>query len=75
MGEQRKLWKIGQIDGIGIRGPHEKELQEFSNTKYPLFKELAIDQLKDFVVMISEEKWTTSVSVKIGQLHLKYSLK
>jgi len=50
MEEQRKLWKIGQIDGIGIRGPHEKELQEFSNTKYPLFKELAIDKLRDFVV-------------------------
>jgi hypothetical protein len=50
LGEQRKLWKIGQIDVIGIRGPHEKELLEISNTKYPLFKELAIDKLRDFVV-------------------------
>ncbi|WP_287587438.1 hypothetical protein [Candidatus Borrarchaeum sp.] len=50
MGEQRKLWKIGQIDAIGIRSPHEKELQEFSNSKYPLFKDLAIDKMRDFVV-------------------------
>lgn len=50
MEKKRKLWNVGQIDAIGVRGPHEKELQEISNTKYPLFKELEIDKLKDLVV-------------------------
>ncbi|MFX1518653.1 MAG: hypothetical protein ACFFCD_01830 [Promethearchaeota archaeon] len=50
MEKKRKLWKIGQIDVFGIRSPHEKELQEISNTKNHLFKDLEIDKLKDFVV-------------------------
>ena len=37
MGEKRKLWTVGQIDATGIRGPHEKELEDISQTKYPLF--------------------------------------
>ncbi len=83
MGEQRKLWKIGQIDGIGIRGPHEKELQDFSKVKYPLFKELAIDQLRDCVVkdiggkmdnIGFGEDWTITFEVfPLVNIHISYS--
>jgi len=49
MGEKRKLWTVGQIDATGIRGPHEKELEDISQTKYPLFIDIDNNTLEDIV--------------------------
>jgi hypothetical protein len=50
MEEKRKLWTISQIDATGVIGPHEKELKDISDAKYPLFKKLDKDKLKAVVV-------------------------
>lgn len=44
-----KFWTIGQIDATGVRGPHEKELEDISKVKYPLFVNIDMDILKDVV--------------------------
>ena len=44
-----KFWTVGQIDATGVRGPHEKELEDISKVKYPLFINLEMDLLKDIV--------------------------
>lgn len=41
---------VGQIDAIGVKGPHEKELEDISNAKYPLFINLDEGKLKDIVI-------------------------
>jgi hypothetical protein len=46
---KRKYWTIGQIDATGVRGPHEKELEDISNRKSPLFKNININQLKELI--------------------------
>ncbi len=46
---KRKFWTVGQIDATGVRGPHEKELEDISKAKYPLFINLDFDILKDIV--------------------------
>ena len=46
---RRKFWTIGQIDATGVRGPHEKELEDISNAKYPLFTGINMIQLKQIV--------------------------
>ncbi len=35
--KKRKFWTVGQIDATGVRGPHEKELEDISNAKSSLF--------------------------------------
>ena len=49
--KKRKYWTVGQIDATGVRGPHEKELEDISNAKYPLFIDIDMNKLK----MIVEE--------------------
>ncbi len=46
---KRKFWTVGQIDATGVRGPHEKELEDISNAKYSLFLNLNMDVLNDIV--------------------------
>ncbi|MEE9377102.1 MAG: hypothetical protein V3V33_03605 [Candidatus Lokiarchaeia archaeon] len=46
---KRKFWTVGQIDATGVRGPHEKELEDISKAKTPLFINLDMDLLKDIV--------------------------
>jgi len=46
---KRKFWTVGQIDATGVRGPHEKELEDISKAKNPLFINLDMDLLKDIV--------------------------
>ncbi|MFW9818711.1 MAG: hypothetical protein ACFFE5_03795 [Candidatus Thorarchaeota archaeon] len=46
---KREFWTIGQIDATGVRGPHEKELEDISHIKYSLFTQLDMDTLKDIV--------------------------
>ena len=28
--KKRKFWTVGQIDATGVRGPHEKELEDIT---------------------------------------------
>ncbi|MHA1149957.1 MAG: hypothetical protein ACTSR8_17100 [Promethearchaeota archaeon] len=42
----RKFWTVGQIDATGVRGPHEKELEDISTAKCPLFKNIDLSILK-----------------------------
>ncbi|TFG09150.1 MAG: hypothetical protein EU539_00505 [Promethearchaeota archaeon] len=45
----KKFWTIGQIDATGVRGPHEKELEDISNVKYSLFVDIDMHQLEKMV--------------------------
>ncbi|MHA2391031.1 MAG: hypothetical protein ACXAEX_03605 [Promethearchaeota archaeon] len=47
--EERKFMTIGQIDATGVRGPHEKELEDISIAKHSLFINVDIEKLKDIV--------------------------
>ena len=49
MGDKKKLWTVGQIDATGIKGPHEKELEDISQNKYPLFIDIDNNTLTDIV--------------------------
>lgn len=44
-----KFFTVGQIDATGVRGPHEKELEDISMNKYPLFINLENNKLKNIV--------------------------
>ncbi|MFX0104631.1 MAG: hypothetical protein ACFE75_03960 [Candidatus Hodarchaeota archaeon] len=80
---QRKFWTIGQLDATGVRGPHEKELEDISKVKYPLFLNMNMDALKDIVnnelggkienIGFSEE-WTISIEMfPEVNVHMVYS--
>ncbi|MFX1420194.1 MAG: hypothetical protein ACFE9N_14865 [Promethearchaeota archaeon] len=67
---KRQFWTIGQIDATGVRGPHEKELEDISKMKYPLFLNLDMEILKDIVTnelggkienIGFSEDWTISI--------------
>ncbi len=83
MGDKRKLWTVGQIDATGIRSPHEKELEDISKAKYPLFIDLEIDKLKAIVVndiggridnIGLGEDWTITIEMfPEVNIHLSYS--
>ena len=47
--QQRKLMTVGQIDATGIKGPHEKELEDISDSKCHLFINLEADLLKRII--------------------------
>lgn len=47
--DKRKFMTIGQIDATGIRGPHEKELEDISKSKYPIFLNIKMEKLKEIV--------------------------
>ncbi|MHA2008806.1 MAG: hypothetical protein ACXABO_10040 [Promethearchaeota archaeon] len=44
--DKSKYMTIGQIDATGVRGPHEKELEDISKSKFPIFLNIDIEQLK-----------------------------
>jgi hypothetical protein len=80
---KRKLWTVGQIDATGVRGPHEKELEDISKVKYHLFLNLDMGILKDIVynklggkienIGLSED-WTISIEMfPEVNVHLAYS--
>ena len=46
---KRKFWTVGQIDATGVRGPHEKELEDISKAKSPLFNKVDMDKLRNIV--------------------------
>ena len=41
-----KYWTVGQIDATGVRGPHEKELEDISLKNIPNFINIDMDKLK-----------------------------
>ncbi|HEA71185.1 MAG TPA: hypothetical protein ENH98_04570, partial [archaeon] len=47
--ENRNFIKIGQIDATGIKGPHEKELEDISKAKCALFIDLDLKKLETIV--------------------------
>jgi len=69
---KRKYWTIGQIDATGVRGPHEKELEDISLSKYSLFIDINRNILVKIVVedlggkienIGFSEDWTISVEM------------
>jgi len=48
--ENRKFMTIGQIDATGIRGPHEKELEDISKAKFALFINIDLKKLDSIVI-------------------------
>ncbi|MFW9824331.1 MAG: hypothetical protein ACFFE4_15415 [Candidatus Thorarchaeota archaeon] len=47
--ENRKFMTIGEIDATGVRGPHEKELEDISKSKYELFIDIDLVKLEAIV--------------------------
>ena len=80
---KRKFWTVGQIDATGVRGPHEKELEDISKAKNPLFINLDMDLLKDIVNnelggkienIGFNEDWTISIEMfPEVDIHMAYS--
>jgi hypothetical protein len=80
---KRKYWTVGQIDATGVRGPHEKELEDISNIKYPIFINIKKDKLTEIVqihlggaiehIGFSED-WTISIEMfPEVNIHMAYS--
>ncbi|MFX0022309.1 MAG: hypothetical protein ACFE9S_08270 [Candidatus Hermodarchaeota archaeon] len=80
---KRKFWTVGQIDATGVKGPHEKELEDISEAKNSLFINLDKDVLKNIVYQdlggIIEnigfsEDWTISIEMfPEVNIHMAYS--
>jgi uncharacterized protein YciU (UPF0263 family) len=77
------FWTVGQIDATGVRGPHEKELEDISKAKYSLFVNVDMDMLKDVVyndlggiienIGFSED-WTITIEMfPEVNIHMAYS--
>jgi hypothetical protein len=47
--ENRNFMTIGQIDATGVRGPHEKELEDISKAKFTLFIDIDLKRLETIV--------------------------
>jgi hypothetical protein len=81
--EKRRFLTIGQIDATGVRGPHEKELEDISRAKFKLFSNL--DQTKLETIVREElggkienigfsEDWTISIEMfPEVTIHMSYS--
>ena len=79
----KKYMTVGQIDATGIKGPHEKELEDISKSKNHLFINLDKDKLKRLVedeiggiienIGFSED-WTISVEMfPEVNIHMAYT--
>jgi len=74
---------IGQIDATGVRGPHEKELEDISNVKNQIFEDLNVDKLKKIVEndlggkiedIGFDEDWTITIEMfPEVNIHMSYS--
>ena len=81
--ENRKFIKIGQIDATGIKGPHEKELEDISKAKYALFIDIDLKKLETIVTnelggLIENigfnEDWSITIEMfPEVNIHLSYS--
>ena len=81
--KKRKFYTVGQIDATGVRGPHEKELEDISLAKYPLFTNLDEDKLMKIVTeelgarienIGFNEDWTITIEMfPEVNIHMAYS--
>ena len=81
--EKKKFWTIGQIDATGVRGPHEKELEDMSRAKYQLFVNLDMSELETIILedlggkienIGFNEDWTISIEFfPEVNIHFAYS--
>jgi hypothetical protein len=81
--EKKKFITIGQIDATGVRGPHEKELEDISKNKYAIFADIDEEQLKNIVEQDLgakienigfNEDWTISIEMfPEVNIHMSYS--
>jgi hypothetical protein len=81
--EKNKFVTIGQIDATGVRGPHEKELEDISTMKYPIFIDLSMEKLKKIVEedlgakienIGFNEDWTITIEMfPEVNIHMSYS--
>src|SRR3972149_9922352 len=73
---------ISQIDVTGVRGPHEKELKDISDTKLSLFQNLDRNKLKKIVIddiggilenIGFNEDWTITIKFfPEANIHISY---
>ena len=81
--QERKLISVGEIDATGIKGPHEKELEDISDSKCHLFINLEHDLLKNIIegdiggkienIGLSED-WAISIEMfPEVNIHMAYS--
>lgn len=81
--QQRKLMTVGEIDATGVKGPHEKELEDISDSKCHLFINLESDLLKKIIeddiggrienIGLSED-WAISIEMfPEVNIHMAYS--
>jgi hypothetical protein len=84
MGSKKtQYWTVGQIDATGVRGPHEKELEDISKAKYPLFTKIDRDKLEKVVTenlggkienIGFSEDWTITIEMfPEVNIHMAYS--
>ncbi len=81
--KKRKFWTVGQIDATGVRGPHEKELEDISNAKCPLFINIDMNVLQKIVEeslggrienIGFNEDWTITIEMfPEVNIHMSYS--
>ena len=81
--KKRDFMSIGQIDATGVRGPHEKELEDISNNKVSLFKNLDKKIIEEIVIndiggkienIGFNEDWTISIEMfPEVNIHMSYS--
>ena len=81
--EKKKFMTIGQIDATGVRGPHEKELEDISRNKYAMFVDIDEEKLKNIVEVDLgakienigfNEDWTITIEMfPEVNIHMSYS--
>jgi hypothetical protein len=81
--EKREFITIGQIDATGVRGPHEKELEDISKSKFSNFINVDIEALEAIInnelggiiekIGFSED-WTITIEMfPEVNIHMAYS--
>jgi len=81
--DKKKFMSIGQIDATGVRGPHEKELEDIGKVKVPLFINLDTHRLEEIVrnelggklenIGFNEDWTITKEMFPEANIHMAYS--
>lgn len=80
---KRTFYTVGQIDATGVRGPHEKELNDISNANIEFFIDRPLEEIErvvqeDFGAIMDDigfsEDWTiTKQFFPEANIHLSYT--
>jgi hypothetical protein len=80
--KKRKFYTVGQIDATGVRGPHEKELEDMGRANIPFFVDLKRERLLEIVEsdigakledIGFDEEWTITLDFfPEASIHLSY---